>query len=603
MEQIIILVLALLVIAGATVIGPRVGVATPLLLVLVGIGVSFLPFVPAISIEPEWILAGILPPLLYSASVSMPTMDFKREFTAIGGLSVALVVISAVVLGFFFHWVIPDMSLWWGIALGAVVSPTDAVATSIVKRSGVGGRVVAVLEGESLLNDATALVLLRAAIAGAAASVSLWGVVGSFIFSVVVASVIGVIIGRVNLALRARVSDSTVNTVLSFTVPFLASIPAELLGASGLVAAVVAGLVTGHGAARRLSPQHRFSDAQNWRTVELVLEGTIFLIMGLELSGILIEVADEHNGFLSAALIAAGALLITLLIRAAYVAPLIAGLRRRARRGERMKPRIERIQEVLDDPQKLASFRGPGRVEISPAAESDAADSAAPGGEILSLSGRDTGPGPRPGGPRGAARRGGPDPAVSSERLARGRTRLRRALADIDYFLAAPLGWREGTVIVWAGMRGAVTLAAAQTIPENAPHRSLIILIAFLVAASSLLIQGGTLGRVVRRVKPATKDPMLGTEHAEIFAILAEAAERGRADYDTLLAERGLDAGEDPEHSREKGRQLAAIRAQREALLDVRDDGLFDAEVLNSALATLDNDQMSLEARGGPAHA
>ena len=110
------------------------------------------------------------------------------------------------------------------------------------------GRVVSILEGESLLNDATALVLLRTAVVGAATSVTLGGVLGDFAFAVAVAVAIGFVVGKLNLWVRERVADATVNTVLSFTVPFLASLPAEALGASGLVAAVVAGLVTGHGA-------------------------------------------------------------------------------------------------------------------------------------------------------------------------------------------------------------------------------------------------------------------------------------------------------------------------------------------------------------------
>lgn len=297
MDALIIVVLGLLGIVAASTLGARIGVAAPLILVMAGIVVSLLPFVPAVDIDPEWILAGVLPPLLYSASVSMPSMEFRREFGAIGGLSVLLVVVSALVLGVFFSWVIPGLGIWWGIALGAIVSPTDAVATSIVKKLPVSPRVVSILEGESLLNDATALVLLRTAIAGAAASVSLWSVLGKFAFAVVVAAVIGVVVGKVNLMVRARVTDSTVNTVISFTVPFLAAIPAEELGASGLVAAVVAGLVTGYDAPRKLSPRHRLSDSQNWRTVELVLEGAIFLVMGLELSSIVDDVRVDHEAY------------------------------------------------------------------------------------------------------------------------------------------------------------------------------------------------------------------------------------------------------------------------------------------------------------------
>ncbi|MGG7462954.1 cation:proton antiporter [Plantibacter sp. YIM 135347] len=573
MEPLFVIVLGLITIAGAAVIGPRVGVATPLLLVIVGIIVSFLPFIPVVDIEPEWILAGILPPLLYSASVSMPAMDFRREFTAIGGLSVVLVVLSSIVLGFFFSLVIPDLGIWWGIALGAVVSPTDAVATSIVKRSGVSGRIVAVLEGESLLNDATALVLLRAAIAGTAASISVWGVLGNFVFAVVVATAIGTAIGYLNLWVRSKISDSTVNTVISFTVPFLASIPAELLGASGLVAAVVAGLVTGRRAPRLLPPQHRVAEAQNWRAAEMVLEGAIFLIMGLELAGIVAEVQnDEANGLLVAAGIALAALVITILVRAAYVTPLIAGLRRRARRGELMKPRLETFQETIGDPERYDER----------------------------FQGRRTPPSPR--------------------RIERGLTRMRRALADIDYFLAAPLGWREGTVVVWAGMRGAVTLAAAQTIPHDAPHRSLLILIAFLVAGSSLLIQGGTLARVVRWVKPATADPLDVEERTRMMQMLDDAAatvvvapEAGSDAERAIPVDRPFDDAEpldaasdepvvwDPFSSEAKRLALAKINAKRNALLDARDDGAFSAPALTTALANLDADQISIELKGGPA--
>ena len=138
-------VLGLLAIAGATALGPRLGLAAPLLLVGAGVLVSLLPHVPTIEVRPELILAGVLPPLLYATSVSMPAMDFRRDFTAIGGLSVILVVISTLVLGGFFALVIPGLSVGWALALGAIVSPTDAVATSIAKRLGVAPRAVAIL--------------------------------------------------------------------------------------------------------------------------------------------------------------------------------------------------------------------------------------------------------------------------------------------------------------------------------------------------------------------------------------------------------------------------------------------------------------------------
>ncbi|MFF1635858.1 cation:proton antiporter [Leifsonia sp. NPDC058248] len=561
MEALIVAVAGLLVVAAAAALAPRLRIAAPLILVVTGIAISLLPFVPAVHISPELILAGILPPLLYSASVSMPAMSFRREFNAIGGLSVVLVVVSSVVLGLFFAWVIPGLGIWWGIALGAIVSPTDAVATSIVKRAGISGRVVAVLEGESLLNDATALVLLRTAIAGTAATISFWGVLGDFAYAVAVAGVLGFVIGHLNLWVRSKVSDATVNTVISFTVPFLASIPAELLGASGLVAAVVAGLVTGHGAARRLPPAHRLSDTQNWHTVELVLEGAIFLLMGLELFAIVTDVQYKYDGLGPATVVALGALLLTLVVRAAYIAPLLAGLQRRARRGAKVKPRLDVMQQRLDSPQPP-----PGRDE--------------------------------PTDPR--------RPAPTPERIERAKTRTRRVLADIDYFLAAPLGWREGGVLVWAGMRGAVTVAAAQTFPNNAPDRSFLILVAFMVAAFSLLTQGGTLALFVAWIKPAGPDLQAEIEERGRLLAMLTTIERDITAAGPPIVETPTDTAADAalpapqSFAALKKRTIAIIEAQRTALLDARDDGTFSAELLNSALANLDADQISIELKGAP---
>ncbi|ROQ39723.1 NhaP-type Na+/H+ or K+/H+ antiporter [Frondihabitans sp. PhB188] len=361
MTPLIIGVLGLLAVAGATAFGPRVGIATPLLLVVLGIVVGLIPAVPDLPIDPEWLLLGVLPPLLYSSSVSMPSMNFRREFGAIGGLSVVLVIASSLLLGLFFAWAIPDLPLAWAIALGAVVSPTDAVATSIIKKLGVSPRVVSILEGESLLNDATALVTLRSAVAAVALSFSAIGALGSFAYAVLVAVAIGFAVGKVNLLVRKRVQDATVNTVIGFAVPFIAALPTEALGASGLVAAVVAGLVTGRGAPRVLSPQHRLSDAQNWRTVELVLEGALFLTMGLQLSRILSDVHEDSVGVPLALLIAAGAFVITLGVRALYLSLLLNGLKKRAARMAKSKDRFTTMQGQIDSGEPLAITDGSRR--------------------------------------------------------------------------------------------------------------------------------------------------------------------------------------------------------------------------------------------------
>ncbi|TDL43179.1 cation:proton antiporter [Microbacterium oleivorans] len=549
-ETLLGLVVALLVVALTTVVGRWAGIAAPILMVAVGVGGSFLPVFDDFVLDPEWILLGILPPLLYSAAVSMPAMHFRREFGAIAGLSVFLVIGTALALGLFFMIVIPDLGFAWGVALGAIVSPTDAVATSIIKRTPVSKRVVAILEGESLLNDATALVLLRTAIAAAAASFSFWGAVGTFAYAVVIAVLIGAVVGWLNLTVRRRATDPTVNTVLSFTVPFLAAIPAELLGASGLVAAVVAGIITGVGGPRVFSARNRLSDAQNWRTIELILEGLVFLFMGLQLTTIISDVQAVHAGVAPALLIAAGAWLLTIVVRAAYVAPLLALLSASARRVRRLQPRLETIA------QRLESEEG----------EKKLVDAFARRGRTVS---RDT------------VRRFGP--------------RVTRGLADIRYFQEAPLGWREGALVVWAGMRGAITLAAAQTLPEGTPQRSVLILVAFAVAVVSLVGQGATVAPMVTALTSAgSQEETRQREHEERRHIL-ELLRDSAATVPT--AERPADADRSQIFEVESARRLEVLAVQRRVLLDARDSGTFDADVLAHELAVIDASQIAIELR------
>ena len=353
----------------------------------------------------------------------MPAMNFRQEFGAISGLSIVLVVGSALLLGLFFMVAIPDRGFARGVAVGAIISPTDAVATSIVRQTSVSKRVVAMLDGESLLNDAIALVLLRTATIATAAACSCWGAAGTFAYSVVVAIMIGVLVGWLNLAQRQRVTDPTVNTAISFAVPFVAAVPAGQLEASGLGAAVVAGLITGIRSPRDLSPQDRLSDSQNWRTVELVLEGAVFLTMGLQLKSIVMKAEEDHAGVWTAALVAAGALVL-ILIRAAYVAPLLAILDDCSRNYPKLQTRVQGMQERITAPDGQQATFAELNVRRRPASQRDL------------------------------------------ERFVR---RISQSLADIEYYLRAPLGWREGVAVVWAGMRGAVTVAAAQTAARRHP--------------------------------------------------------------------------------------------------------------------------------------
>jgi NhaP-type Na+/H+ or K+/H+ antiporter len=542
-EQIGILTAALLVVAAAAGFGPRIRVPAPLILVAVGIGVSLLPALQSVDVDPQLVLTGILPPLLYASSVSMPAGDLRREFGAVSLLSIVLVIVSALLLGWLFTLLIPGLPYALGVALGAVISPTDSVATSIVKQAKVSHRVTAILEGEGLLNDASALVLLRTALAGAA-SISVIGVAQGLAWSLLVAVVIGVLVGRLTTALRGRVKDPTVNTVISFAVPFLASLPAEAAGASGLVAAVAAGLVVGRRAPRVLSAEHRRSDAENWRAVSLLLEGAIFLLMGLEIP----RIVNAGGGAGRAIWIAVAAFVGLVVIRAAFVTPLLLWLGRRRTHGETMRSRLEQMQKAIANGEPIPQ---PPRRNGSP----------------------------RP--PRPNRR---PRQQREIDRFTR---RIRQVLGDIDYLAASPLGPREGVVVIWAGMRGAVTVAAAQTIPMAAdPERQpLLVLVAFAVAALSLLLQGGTLSLLIRVLKPRADDPVVQQqEHDKVLLLVQEAS----------------DGAQRAEGESKKQWGLRRVKAARTALLSARDEGVFSSDVISGALESLDATEIAIDLRGGP---
>jgi NhaP-type Na+/H+ or K+/H+ antiporter len=583
-DPLVAVVLGVVAIVAVNALAPRVGVAAPLALVLLGVGVSFLPFVPAIEVDPEWILGVVLPPLLYSSAVGMPMMDFRRDFRIISSLSVVLVVVSAVAVGFVVSWLVPDLGLAAGIALGAIVSPTDAVATSIVRRAGVSPRIVTVLEGESMLNDASALVLLRAAIAAIGASVALIDVGVDFLWSVVVAGAIGLVVGRLNLLVRSWLDQSTAGVAISLVTPFVAYLPAEGAGASGLVAAVVAGLVSGPGSARVLSAEDRITARVVWRTVELLLESAVFLLMGLQLFGLVEGLAAEGESLLGALALGGVAALLVIILRTAFVAPSVWLLALRARRNPDARERLTAAQDKLAKGELSAP---PRRRRTDPAEY---------------------------------ARR-------TENRFRRIGTLLTQRIADIDYLTAEKFGRREAVVLVWAGMRGAVTLAAAQSLPPGTPHRSLLVVAAFAVAAGTLLIQGGTLPWVVRGLRLDEHDDEADAgEHAALREELVRSAvtELERSDlrrpdgtpYSAAAMARIREMGllprrDEDEEGGDRPRpaavaaelrslRLALITAERAALLRIRDVGTYRSSVLDDALVQLDAAEIGIRLRERP---
>lgn len=438
----------LAIMIAASVFARRTGVAAPLLLVALGIGASYLPGTPAIHIEPEIILAGVLPPLLYTSAVKLPVIDVRRNFGLISWLSVVMVIVSALVIGALVHAAFPSISFALAVALGAVVSPTDAVAaTAIGHRVGLPPRLMTVLEGESLVNDASALVVLRTAVAALAVTThfSLGDTVLDFVWAVVGAILIGGAVGFLTVVLRQRLDDPVLNTTISFAVPFLAYFPAEEAYASGVLAVVIAGLLTGALGNRRFSARDRQTQSTTWTTISFILESGVFLAMGYELPELVNDARAETTlGEITVLVL----LVVGLLIALRFLGLAWPALQSRFGPGDRHEQthaQLDQFEERLE--------------AMEPSTERE------------------------------------------ENRVAWARKRLARGRADADFEEREPITGRGLLVLAWAGMRGVVTVAAAQTIPVGTPHRATVVLAAFIVALITLVLFGISLPAVIAKMR------------------------------------------------------------------------------------------------------
>ena len=322
MEIAFFLVLLAVAVLTFTAIAGRLGWSAPLLLIGVGIVASFLPGVPVVELHHDVVLLGLLPPLLYAAAIQTSLVDFNANRRPILLLSVGLVVFTAAGVGAVVHALLPGISWPTAFAIGAVVAPPDAVAASaIARRIGLPRRIVTILEGESLLNDAIALVALRTSIAAAAGGVELLGVGRDF----AVAAGGGVVFGLASFLVvawvRTKVTDPLLDTAISLVTPFAAYLVAEQAHASGVLSVVVAGLLLGHKAPVLQSAQSRIAERMNWRTIAYVLENTVFLLIGLQARWIVEDVAESEVGGARIALVCAATLAAVVLLRLLWVFP------------------------------------------------------------------------------------------------------------------------------------------------------------------------------------------------------------------------------------------------------------------------------------------
>ena len=297
LELILALLVAVVVLAT---IAPSLHVPAPVLLVLGGLLLALLPQVPDIVLAPDLAFVLFLPPLLYSAAFDTSIRDLRAHVRPILSLAIGLVLATTVVVAAVVHALLPDLGWPLAFAFGAIVSPPDAVAAVAVFRGlGVPRRIVTVLEGESLFNDATALVTYQMALAAAVtASFSVGEASMRFVIVGLGGLVIGVAVGYVVAWLMRVLSDPAVEIAVSLLTPFGAYIVAETLHVSGVLATVAAGLCAGWWAPSFMAPETRLRSRAVWDMVTFLLNGVVFILIGLQLLRILPALATRSLGAL-----------------------------------------------------------------------------------------------------------------------------------------------------------------------------------------------------------------------------------------------------------------------------------------------------------------
>ena len=278
-----------MIVAVLVTVARWIRVPYPVLLLIGGLVVGLVPGIPPFELDPEIVFLVVLPPLLYVSAFLTPIRDFRTNLKNISSLAIGLVAASAAVVAALAMALVPGMTWPLAVALGAIVSPPDAVAaTAIAQRLAVPRRIVSILEGESLLNDATALTIYRAAVgaAAAAAAVSVIGSLASFVFVALGGILVGLVIGWVAVWVRTRLTDTPVEITVSLITPYAAYLPAELFGVSGVLAAVTAGLYIGRRSSEIMGSEARLAGRAVWESLVFLLNGVVFLSIGFQISSI-----------------------------------------------------------------------------------------------------------------------------------------------------------------------------------------------------------------------------------------------------------------------------------------------------------------------------
>ena len=509
-----------------SVIAKLLDIPYPIVLVLGAIPLGYLPGVPDVELEPDLVLVIFLPPLLYVAAFFADLRAMRADMRGLSLTSIGLVLITTCVVAVVGHEL---MDLPWAIAfaLGAIVSPTDPVAaTAIARQLGAPRRLVSLIEGESLVNDSSALIAYRVAVAAAVGgSFSLVDASVDFVVAVVGGIAVGLIVGAAITEVRRRLDDVPVEITISLATGFAAYLPAEALGVSGVLAAVTAGIYLGWMAPQVSTAQMRVQGQAVWELIVFILNGLLFVLIGLQLPSILDAVSEIEVPTLAGYALATIAAVVGTRFLWLFTTPYII--------------------RALD--------RRPSQVE------------------------RRVGAGPR-------------------------------------------------VVVGWAGMRGAVSLAAALSLPLETdagaplPERELVIFLAYCVVLFTVVVQGLTLPALIRRLGVLDDGTEEEAEEHTARIVAAEAAlesldglvEQEWVREDTVERLRGLYAfrrrrfatlsGEREDEDGIVDRSLAyqrllheVIEAQRTAIVRLRNEGQISGEVMRRVERELDLEESRLE--------
>jgi CPA1 family monovalent cation:H+ antiporter len=497
----------------------RLNFPYPIALVIGGAALGFLPELPQFPFDPQFILVLVLPPILYQAALLTSWRDFRANIRPIGLLAVGLVIATTLAIGAALKFVVPDIPWAAAFVLGAIVSPPDAVAaTAILTRLNVPRRVVTILEGESLVNDASGLVLYKFAVAAVmTGAFSLREASFEFVGVAIGGVIIGILMGRIFIVVHRYLGDVFIEVLMTLAVPYITYILAESLHVSGVLAVVAAGLVRGRYAPEIVSAEMRIIARSVWNLLVFLLNSLVFILIGLQLSGIVGRLAGYSAGDLM--LYATLVSIVAIAVRFAWIYPAT------------WLPRMvsARLRER--------------------------------------------------------------DPAPTEQEL---------------------------FIMSWCGMRGIVSLAAALALPlaleggAPFPGRDLIVFLTFVVIAVTLVVQGLTLGPLIRVLRVGTDWSEHEEEQHARFALgkaaiaaidelaakegtAPELAERIRAEFaeKIRIAPPGghiLTGGADVA----KRLRGAAIRAERQELIRIWRENRISDDVLHHLEEDLDYQESRL---------